>query len=135
MADAGGFVDENQVGTILGELRSSRSDPDGYEAHRQPDCMALDIVECGQPTRATGSTQYFLFKLEERTVTSAGWIRIEIGKLMRRRQELSKPQQQPDDEVTVLTVAQTGELRARQAGKGRPPPEWRGMYFEDMPTK
>ena len=37
--------------------------------------------------------------------------------------------------MLVLTVSQTGELRARLAGKGRTPPEWLGMYFEDMPTK
>jgi hypothetical protein len=37
--------------------------------------------------------------------------------------------------VTVLTIAQTGELRAREAGKGRNPPDWVGMYFAEMPTR
>jgi type I restriction enzyme M protein len=58
-----------------------------------------------------------------------------IGELMRRRAEHVSPEEAPDDPVVVLTVSQTGELRARPAGKGRTPPEWLGMYFDDMPTK
>ncbi|MGY4255083.1 hypothetical protein ACVI1L_002151 [Bradyrhizobium sp. USDA 4516] len=30
-----------------------------------------------------------------------------------------------------MTISQTGEIRPRAAGKGRNPPEWLGMYFED----
>jgi type I restriction enzyme M protein len=49
--------------------------------------------------------------------------------------EQIRPALVPEDEIVVLTVAQSGDLRARAAGKGMAPPEWRGIYFEDMPTK
>lgn len=35
----------------------------------------------------------------------------------------------------MLTVTQTGEIRARPPGKGNNPPEWLGMYLEDMPSR
>jgi len=62
-------------------------------------------------------------------------MRRRICDIMKRREQLVQPKLKPEEGVTLLTVAQTGELRARQAGKGETPPEWRGMYFKDMPTK
>lgn len=44
---------------------------------------------------------------------------------------LYKPQDFPEQEVTVMTLSQTGDIRRREAGKGINPPEWIGMYFED----
>lgn len=135
-SDELGFVGEAQEGTVLGELRRFRQDPSGYDGHRLPDCMGIraeDMWAAHSSHRV--DPKYFLFKLEERTVTPDGWVRLPIGSVMRRREELVKPQGKPDDPVVVLTVSQTGELRAREAGKGKNPPEWQGMYFEDMPTK
>src|SRR5699024_6556820 len=54
--------------------------------------------------------------------------------IMERRREIARPEDRPDDEVHVLTLSQTGEISFREAGKGQAPPEWLGMYFEDMPT-
>jgi type I restriction enzyme M protein len=34
-----------------------------------------------------------------------------------------------------MTIGQNGEIRQREAGKGRNPPEWLGMYFEDSPSQ
>ncbi|MBN0041849.1 N-6 DNA methylase [Cellulosimicrobium cellulans] len=131
-----GFVADNQNGTILGELRRFRDNPKAYEGSRLPDCMGIRAADMWS---AHGShrldPKYFLFKLEERTITPDGWVREPIRNVMRRRDELVRPQTKPDDPVVVLTVSQTGELRAREAGKGKNPPEWQGMYFEDMPTK
>lgn len=135
-ADAAGFVDADQDGTVLGEFQRFQTAPAAYGGHRQPDCMAIGVVDMWKAHESHRlDPKYFLFKLEETTVTPDGWVREPIGKVMRRREELIKPQARPDDSVVVLTVAQTGELRAREAGKGKNPPEWRGMYFEDMPTK
>ncbi len=39
----------------------------------------------------------------------------------------------PDAEFTVMTISQTGEIRERQAGKGKNPPRWMGTYFIDSP--
>lgn len=32
-----------------------------------------------------------------------------------------------------MTISQTGEIRAREAGKGRNPPQWLGAYFAESP--
>ncbi len=50
---------------------------------------------------------------------------------MVRREALVRPEDSPNDRVTVMTIAQTGEIRPREAGKGRNPPDWLGMYFAD----
>ncbi len=39
----------------------------------------------------------------------------------------------PDAEFKVMTISQTGDIRERQAGKGRNPPRWMGTYFIDSP--
>ena len=107
-----------------------------YDGERQPDCMspsAADMWAAHASHRL--DPKYFLFKLEERSVTREGWVRKRIGDVMRRRDVQAHPEESPEDSVVVLTVSQTGELRTRVAGKGRTPPEWLGMYFDDMPTK
>lgn len=40
----------------------------------------------------------------------------------------------PDAEFKVMTVSQTGDIRERQAGKGKNPPKWMGTYFIDSPS-
>lgn len=39
----------------------------------------------------------------------------------------------PDAEFKVMTISQTGEIREREAGKGKNPPKWIGTYFIDSP--
>ena len=46
-----------------------------------------------------------------------------------------KPEENPEELVTVLTLSQDGSLRARESGKGKNPPEWRGLYFAEMPSE
>jgi len=79
--------------------------------------------------------KYFLFKREEQNITPAGWIRAPIREIMRRREDQVDPSTSPDQEVTVMTLGQNGEIRPREAGKGRNPPEWLGMYFEDSSSQ
>ena len=133
--DTNGMIAEDQSGRILGEMRRFRDNPAAYNGHFQPDCMAMDMDELWSAHVSHRlDPKYFLFKREERTVTPAGWLRLPIRKVMRRRLEEIHPEGKPDDEVAVLTISQTGDLRPREAGKGRTPPSWLGMYFEDMPT-
>lgn len=135
-ADENGFVAEDQSGTILSELRRFRADPAAYDGSRQPDAMSLSATDMWAAHDSHRlDPKYFLFKLEESEVVPAGWVKRTIRDVMTKREERVRPEERPDDEVTVLTLAQTGELRARESGKGKNPPEWRGMYFEDMPTK
>ncbi len=129
---AGGHLDLNQADTVLGEYRSFISNPTAYSGKNIPDCMAIDAAELWQahPSRRL-DPKYFLFKREERMVTPPGWIRLPIGSVMRRRETLARPEASPEVEVQVMTLSQTGEIRPREAGKGKNPPEWLGMYFED----
>jgi len=52
---------------------------------------------------------------------------------MARREDEASPQNEPERLFQVMTISQTGEIRAREAGKGRNPPEWLGAYFADSP--
>jgi len=102
----------------------------------QPDCMAIPFHELWQDHSSHRlDPKYFLFKREEQTVTPQGWLRLPLRKVMTKREDQVDPTASPDKRVVVLTISQTGELRAREAGKGRNPPEWLGMYFEDSPSQ
>ena len=130
MGAAGGRIDENQEGTILGEWRRFRSDPAAYEGRDSPDCMALSLHDVW---RAHSShridPKYHLFKRNEQAYTPPGWVRVLARDAMRRRTDEVTPEDSPDREFTVMTISQTGEIRHREAGKGHNPPEWLGMYF------
>lgn len=43
---------------------------------------------------------------------------------MRRRESIVRPQESPETPVVVMTLSQTGDIRPREAGKGKNPPEW-----------
>ncbi|MEN1973253.1 N-6 DNA methylase [Luteimonas sp. MJ204] len=135
VGSAGGMIADSQGGSILGEYRRFQSDPLTYDGTRSPDCMAID-ADAAWDAHASHrlDPKYHLFKREEKTVTPAGWLRLPIGRVMRRREELARPETAPEETVVVMTLSQTGEIRPREAGKGRNPPEWLGMYFEDSPS-
>lgn len=132
---AGGRLLDEQDGTILGEYQAFQADPNNYEGRKSPDCMA---IPAGELWRAHAShrldPKYHLFKREEQNVVPEGWVKLPIRDVLRRRMDLVKPEDRPDEEVVVMTLSQTGEIRPREAGKGRNPPEWLGMYFEDSPS-
>lgn len=132
---AGGRLADEQDGTILGEYRAFQADPNNYEGRKSPDCMA---IPAGELWRAHAShrldPKYHLFKREEQNIVPQGWVKMPIRDVLRRRTDLVKPEERPNEKVKVMTISQTGEIRPREAGKGRNPPEWLGMYFEDSPS-
>lgn len=132
--DGSGMLDSSQDNTILGELRSFNLDPASYDGSESPSCIAVPVNELW---RAHAShrldPKYHIFKLED-AVLPDGWIRTSVNSIMRRREEVFDPSGDLDEEVTVLTIAQTGELRPREAGKAKAPPEWRAVYFDDSPS-
>jgi len=131
-----GMIDDDQTGTILGELQRFRQSPSTYDGASRPDCMSLDVVDLWSAHRSHRlDPKYYLFKRDEQDTAPEGWIRLPLVGVMKRREEQVRPELTPDEPVAVLTLAQTGEIRDREAGKGKNPPEWRGMYFEDSPTK
>ncbi|MBV8687064.1 MAG: N-6 DNA methylase [Alphaproteobacteria bacterium] len=127
---AGGLLEADQSGTILGEYRSFQANPGAYVGSTSPDCMGIRAVHmwAAHPSHRL-DPKYFLFKREERSVTPSGWLRVPLRQVMRRREIEVRPQEQPEEAVSVMTISQSGEIRPREAGKGRNPPEWLGMYF------
>lgn len=131
---AGGHLDDDQTGTILGEYRCFCSDPIHYTPSMN-DCVGLDICEVWNAHESHRlDPKYHLFKVQEQQLRPDGWVSKKISELMRRREEIARPQEAPEDAVVVMTLSQTGDIRAREAGKGKNPPEWLGMYFEDSPS-
>lgn len=134
--EAGCQLADDQSGTVLGEYQRFLADPASYEGFTQPDCMADDFHEIWNAHASHRlDPKYFLFKREEQSVTPTGWLRVPLREIMRRREHLIDPSANPEDPVAVMTLGQNGEIRAREAGKGRNPPEWLGMYFEDSPSQ
>lgn len=132
---AGGLVNEDQEGTILGEYRKFRANPHFYTGSSQPDCTAITILEMWNAHESHRlDPKYHLFKFEMQSQLPKGWVTVRISEALKRREEVVRPEENPDDAVKVLTLSQTGEIRPREAGKGNNPPEWLGMYFEDSPS-
>ncbi|WP_170303695.1 N-6 DNA methylase [Reyranella soli] len=134
---SGGQLADDQTGTILGEFRSFLASPATYAGSTKPDCMMIpfDVLWEAHSSHRL-DPKYFLFKREEQTITPKGWIREPLKRLMRRRANHEvDPTTSPEQTVVVMTLGQNGEIRPREAGKGRNPPEWRGMYFEDSPSQ
>lgn len=128
----GGRLSENQDETIYGEYLKFLESPETYIVPSSPDCMAIDVIDMWLSHESNRmDPKYFLFKKEEQNHVPDGWIRLPISQVMRKRENIINPEENPDKEVVVMTLAQTGEIRPRAAGKGNNPPEWLGMYFGD----
>ncbi|MDX1807896.1 MAG: N-6 DNA methylase [Sulfurospirillaceae bacterium] len=127
-----GRLSEDQEQTIYGEYSKFVNNPNSYSGSDIPDCMAIDIIDMWQSHESHRmDPKYFLFKKEEQSHVPEGWIKLPISKVMKKRENIIKPEINPEQEVVVMTLSQTGEIRPREAGKGNNPPEWLGMYFGD----
>lgn len=127
-------IDDNQIGTILGEYRRFCESPNNYTPSFR-DCISLSFYDIWIAHKSHRlDPKYFLFKAQENQILPKGWIKKPVSELMSRRVELFKPQDFPEERVDVMTLSQTGDIRHREAGKGINPPEWIGMYFEDIPS-
>jgi type I restriction enzyme M protein len=124
----------DQEGTILGEWRRFEEAPAAYRGRTRPDCMALDFSELWNAHQSHRlDPKYHLFKRETLRAIPPGWVRDRLGNVLGQREELADFAADPDRLFQVMTIAQTGEIRARESGKGRNPPEWRASYFEESP--
>ncbi len=130
--DAAGRVNGDQTQSILGEYRRFLADPARYVGRNTPDCLSMDFTALWSAHASNRlDPKYHLFKTQEALTTPAGWVRLPLRDVMERRMDEVDPSEAPDDPVVVMTLSQTGDIRPRQAGKGRNPPEWLGMYFAD----
>jgi type I restriction enzyme M protein len=124
-----------QEDSILGEWRRFKVDPNAYDGRLLPDCMAVpfDVLWKAHSSNRL-DPKYHLFEREKSRPIPQGWITLPLRSVMRRRLiELDRTTTNPDEEFRVMTISQTGDIREREAGKGRNPPKWLGTYFIDSP--
>ena len=129
-----GAMNPDQAGTILHEWRVFKANPEAYAGRTSPDCMGIRFEQLWNAhTSHRLDPKYHLFKREAARPVPDGWVRNTISSVMRRRETEIYPDAEPDRLFQVMTISQTGEIRPRQAGKGRNPPQWLGTYFADSP--
>jgi type I restriction enzyme M protein len=133
-ADASGHLMEDQEGSILAEWMTFLSSPESYTGKRSPDCMSLPFSEIWSAHQSHRlDPKYHLFTREALEQVPPGWISVRLGDVLVRREDNPDFTIDPDGLFDVMTIAQTGDIRHRVAGKGRTPSEWRGSYFEESP--
>ena len=124
----------DQAGTILGEWKRFLVNPATYDGFTRPDCIALSFDELWDSHVSHRlDPKYHLFKVEAGRRVPVGWVRERLGNVLQRREEPADFATDPDRLFTVMTITQTGNVRLREAGKGRNPPEWRASYFQESP--
>ncbi|MGO9017106.1 MAG: hypothetical protein ACLQVJ_02030 [Syntrophobacteraceae bacterium] len=129
-----GAMNADQRGTILHEWNTFKANPTAYQGCTFPDCMGISFDQLWSAhTSHRLDPKYHLFKREATRPVPNGWVRAAISTVMRRREVEAHPDSNPDHLFQVMTISQTGEIRAREAGKGRNPPQWLGAYFADSP--
>ena len=133
-SEQNGSIGPNQDGTILGEWQAFKANPIGYEGSLQPDCMEILFDELWLAHASHRlDPKYHLFKREAARVHPEAWVQSTLGAVMQRREDMVDFEEDPDKIYQVMTISQMGEIRAREAGKGKNYPEWRGTYFMDSP--
>jgi type I restriction enzyme M protein len=127
-----GSLADDQNGTILGEWRAFLSEGEDYIGQMIPDCMSIRFSQLWNAHASHRlDPKYHLFEREAHRDVPEGWVRGRIGDLLSRRED-SVTNFQPYRIYTVLTISQTGEIRAREAGKGNNPTAWTGDYFLEV---
>ena len=133
-SEQNGSIGADQNGTILGEWQAFKANSVGYEGSLQPDCMEIPFNDLWLAHASHRlDPKYHLFKREAARVHPEGWVQSTLGAVMHRREDIVDFEVNPDQIYQVMTISQTGEIRAREAGKGKNYPEWRGTYFIDSP--
>lgn len=123
-----GFDVEDAADTVLGQYRLFRAQPDAYKTCIRPSCTSLAASElfAKHPSHRIDA-KYFTFKSTEEIVRRPGSRR--LGDLLVRRRESVVPNEHPEREFKTITLTLAGEMRPREAGRGRNPPDWHGSYF------
>ena len=122
--------------TILAEYQDFKRSPGTYVGRQQPDCMVISFADLwnNHDSRRI-DPKYHLFKSQESSHIPEGWVTARVGDVMQRRLQQVHPENSPNQTFQVMTLSQRGDIRPREAGKGRNPPEWLGMYFEESSSK
>lgn len=123
------FDDEN---TILVQYHKFRDDPQGYEGIDDPETTAIKASEMfGQRDDGRIDPKYHLFQQKARESAPSGMNKVRLGDVLEERDQRVKPPEHPDTEFKVPTITHDGDMKKREAGKGKNPVAWEGRYFSD----
>lgn len=130
-ADSNGNVKPNQSESILGEYKRFLGNPKGYVAASSK-CMAIesDTLWSSHNSHRLDPKYHLFIKEEHDLRLPTGWKKKKISELMSRREEKANAFED-DEQIKVMTLSQTGEIRERETGKGNAPDEWTPEYFNN----
>ena len=118
--------------TILAEWQRFKADRDGYTTHLSPTCAAVGVSEvfAAHPSVRL-DPKFHVFREERLASPPQGMSEYRVGDLLTPRTDnrVKLAGEDPDREFTVLTLQQNGNLKLREPGIGRNPPDWRGQYL------
>jgi type I restriction enzyme M protein len=121
-----------EADTILAEWQRFKRDRDGYVTHLAPTCAAVGVSEVflAHPSVRL-DPKFHVFREERLASAPEGMSEHRLGDLLMLRpgNRVKLASEDPDREFTVLTLQQNGNLKLREPGIGRNPPDWRGQYL------
>jgi type I restriction enzyme M protein len=130
-----GHLAAAQTDSILGEWHRFLSDQNCYNGRESPDCIALRFADAWLAHASHRlDPKYHLFKRNETAHVPEGWVKERAGAVLRRRLVEADLTSNPEALFHVMTIGQNGEIREREAAKGRNPPEWLAMYLDEGPS-
>ena len=126
----------SSVSSILAQYMIFLASPADYRGYLRPDCISIRLSDLWKAHRSRRiDPKYHIFKRHKNRPAPSEWITAKMGDVMRRRPAPALTFDRPERLFRVMTLSQTGEIRDREAGKGRTPPEWLGMYLADSSSK
>ena len=130
-SDENGLLKKHQSRTILGEWRRFKREAGAYTGRTSPDCMGIRFSKLwnAHPSNRL-DPKYHLFKEKARLRVPEDWVTVPIREVMCQRTIWPNFAATPNKLYKVMTIGQTGEIRQREAGKGKNPPAWLGTYLE-----
>lgn len=118
--------------TILAEWQRFKADREGYATHLAPTCAAVRVSEvfAAHPSVRL-DPKFHVFREERLASAPEGMSEYRLGDLLTPRtgNRMKLAGEDPDRVFTVLTLQQNGNLKLREPGIGRNPPDWRGQYL------
>ncbi len=118
--------------TILAEWQRFKTERDRYSTHLAPTCAAVSVSEAFAAHPAVRlDPKFHVFREERLASAPEGMSEYRLGDLLtlRTQNRVKLAGEDPDRVFTVLTLQQNGNLKLREPGIGRNPPDWRGQYL------
>lgn len=124
--------------TVLAEWQRFTRDRYGYTTRLAPTCASVLVSEVFAAHRSMRlDPKFHVFREERLPKTPEGMIEHRLGDVLTPRtgNRVNLAKEDPDREFTVLTLQQNGNMRLREPGIGRNPPDWRGQYLAQSTSR